>query len=159
MTRGRPPKPVEIKRRTGNPGKRKLPEPISIVRASESPRSVPANLGVAGSALWDAVWSAGTDWLAPSDAPLVAILAELADERESWKDRAATDGPTFTTATGYVALHPAVSQVRTITRDMIAVLSLLGFSPTDRSRLGLAEVKRMSGLAELLERRRAGIGR
>jgi P27 family predicted phage terminase small subunit len=159
MTRGRPPKPVEIKRKTGNPGKRPLPAPISIVPASEGPRAVPANLGVAGSDLWDAVWSAGTDWLASSDAPLVTILAELADERESWRLLAEADGPTFTTATGYVAIHPAVSQIRAITKDMVAVLSLLGFSPTDRTRLGLAEVKRMSGLAELLERRRADLGR
>jgi P27 family predicted phage terminase small subunit len=114
---------------------------------------------MAGRDLWADLWSAGAEWLAPSDAPLAAILCEMADEREAWKDRAASEGPTFATSTGYIALHPAVSQVRTITRDMISVLSLLGFSPTDRSRLGLAEVRRMSGLAELLDRRRTDLGR
>jgi hypothetical protein len=32
-------------------------------------------------------------------------------------------------------------------------LSLLGFTPSDRARLGLAEVKRSSKLEELMERR------
>jgi hypothetical protein len=42
---------------------------------------------------------------------------------------------------------------------MITIFSLLGFSPSDRARLGLAEVRRMTGLAELLERRRTDLGR
>jgi P27 family predicted phage terminase small subunit len=159
MTTGRPRKPTEIKRKTGNPGKRPLPAPISIVPASETPPAMPGGLKDAGANLWEAVWSAGSEWLAPSDAPLVALLCDLADERDVWKIRANAEGPTFTTLKGYVALHPAVSQVRVLARDMVMVLSLLGFSPTDRARLGLAEVKRMSGLAELLQRRRADLGR
>jgi hypothetical protein len=35
----------------------------------------------------------------------------------------------------------------------VSNLSLLGFSPSDRSRLGLAEVKKMSKLEELMTKK------
>jgi P27 family predicted phage terminase small subunit len=154
-----PPKPTERKRRAGNPGKRRLPEPISIVPASEAPPVPPEGLEAVGRALWELVWRDGSTWLAPSDAPLVRMLCENADERERWLTLVAEVGPTFTTEKGYVGLHPGVAQVRVLGREMITIFSLLGFSPSDRARLGLAEVRRMTGLAELLERRRTDLGR
>jgi hypothetical protein len=42
--------------------------------------------------------------------------------------------------------------LRDLDRQLVANLSLLGFSPTDRSRLGVAEVKRQSKLEELRSR-------
>ncbi len=154
-----PSKPTERKRRAGNPGKRKLPAPISIVPASEAPPTPPEELGKVGAALWRLVWTDGATWLAPSDRSLIAYLCEVADERGRWLALVVTERPTFTTEKGYVGLHPGVSQARACGQEIVRCLSLLGFTPSDRARLGLAEVRRMTGLAELLERRKADLGR
>jgi P27 family predicted phage terminase small subunit len=89
----------------------------------------------------------------------VTLLCEAADERERWLGLVKEEGPTFTTEKGYVGIHPGVSQVRALGREMVSMLALLGFTPSDRARLGLAEVRRMTHLSELMERRRADLGR
>jgi hypothetical protein len=43
--------------------------------------------------------------------------------------------------------------LRELDRAIVSNLSLLGFSPSDRSRLGIAEVKKMSKLEELMARK------
>jgi hypothetical protein len=43
--------------------------------------------------------------------------------------------------------------LRDLERQLVANLSLLGFTPTDRSRLGVAEVKRVSKIEELRARK------
>jgi hypothetical protein len=43
--------------------------------------------------------------------------------------------------------------LRELDRQIISNLSLLGFTPSDRSRLGVAEVKAMSKLEELMARK------
>jgi hypothetical protein len=42
--------------------------------------------------------------------------------------------------------------LRNLDKQLVSNLSLLGFSPTDRSRLGIAEVKRQTKLEELRTR-------
>jgi hypothetical protein len=56
----KPPKPTERKRKAGNPGKRPIREPLSILPAIEGPPKPPESLEDAGMALWDHV-------LAPRD--------------------------------------------------------------------------------------------
>ena len=67
-----PPKPIERKRRAGNPGKRPLPEPIAIVPRADRAPHPPKGLRAPGRSVWAAVWAAGADWLAPSDHLAVA---------------------------------------------------------------------------------------
>jgi hypothetical protein len=43
--------------------------------------------------------------------------------------------------------------LRQLERSIVDNLSLLGFTPTDRSRLGVAEVKKQTKLEELLARK------
>jgi P27 family predicted phage terminase small subunit len=119
----------------------------------------PEDLGQDGQGLWELVWRDGSGWLARADVPLVSLLCEAADERERWLALVAKEGSTFRTAKGYVGIHPAVSQVRQVSREMLTILGLLGFTPSDRARLGLAEVRRMTHLSELMERRQAELGR
>jgi hypothetical protein len=45
------------------------------------------------------------------------------------------------------------SGLRELERQIVSNLGLLGFSPSDRARLGLAEVKKESKLEELLRRK------
>lgn len=141
-----PPKPNEIKRKTGNPGKRPLPKPINVVALPMAPQppEPPRPLGPEGLKLWNRVWEAGRNWISPSsDIEHVLILCETMDERSQlrlnvlrgsdWRDRVA---------------------LRSIDSQLASMLSALGFNPIDRSRLGIAEVQAQSKLELLLARRR-----
>jgi P27 family predicted phage terminase small subunit len=51
--------------------------------------------------------------------------------------------------------HPLIKELRSAQKQLHAIGSALGFDPTARSRLGLAEVKRQSKLEELSAARQA----
>jgi hypothetical protein len=140
-----PPKPLEQKRLTGNPGKRALPKEQNIVLIPQVENPQPLRpLGETGLAFWDEAWGKGQLWLGRTDKWLVQLTAEMLDEREvlresvfmndgedSWRDR---------------------RQLRDLERSIISNLSLLAWTPVDRSRYGLAEVKAKSKLAEFMEK-------
>ncbi|HVL63690.1 MAG TPA: phage terminase small subunit P27 family [Actinomycetota bacterium] len=155
---GRPAKPIEVHRRAGNPSKKHLPEPVKVVAMSKPPRA-PQGLRRPGRKLWRTLWGEAGAWLAPSDLPLVVMLCEAEDERADLRQVVAEEGRTFTTKTGYVAPHPVVGQLRSLEGQMTTWLSMLGLSPSDRARLGLAEVRRVGHLEELKARREARLGR
>lgn len=141
-----PPKPIEQKRLTGNPGKRALPKEGSLVVIPQVENPEPLRpLGETGLAFWDEAWGKGQLWLGRTDKWLVQLTAEMFDERESlrqsvlanadaedsWRDR---------------------RQLRDLERSIVSNLSLLAWTPVDRSRYGLAEVKAKSKLAEFMEK-------
>ena len=144
MPAGRPSKPTEIKRKLGNPGKRALPD-TSVVQYLEPVVSVPdpaRPLLRYGREFWDKVWGTGLSWIsANTDAELLLMTCELVDERwnlrvrvmqsNDWRERRA---------------------LRELDDRIIRNLSLLGFTPADRSKLGVAEVKAISKM-EALKRR------
>jgi hypothetical protein len=144
MPAGRPAKPIEIKRKLGNPGKRALPD-TSVVQYLEPVVSVPdpsRPLLRYGREFWDKVWGSGLTWIsANTDAELLLMTCELVDERwnlrvrvmqsNDWRERRA---------------------LRELDDRIIRNLSLLGFTPADRSKLGVAEVKAISKM-EALKRR------
>lgn len=143
---GRPPKPIEEKRRLGNPGKRRLPKanlvalaPVHVLPATPDPASgeelVARILETPASA-----WISEPDRLA-----LLPLLAEAWDERKRL-----LVNPVYTPA--------FVSRLGQLERNLTTWLSLLGLTPTDRSRLGVAEVKARSKLEEI-RARRAELGR
>ena len=144
MPAGRPAKPTEIKRKLGNPGKRALPD-TSVVQYLEQSAVVPdpsRPLLKYGKEFWDKVWGSGLSWIsANTDAELLLMTCELVDERwnlrvrvmqsNDWRERRA---------------------LRELDDRIIRNLSLLGFTPADRSKLGVAEVKAISKM-EALKRR------
>lgn len=141
--RGRPPKPIEQKRLAGNPGKRPLPNGTLALLPSQYDLPEPHRpLGAPGKELWDRVWDMGSSWISPkSDVEILLITCELIDERWNLRASVMRDG------------RPEDRKaLRDLDRQLIANLSLLGFSPTDRSRLGVAEVKARSKLEELKAR-------
>jgi hypothetical protein len=69
------------------------------------------------------------------------------------------EGVTFTTNNGFVRVHPAVAQIRELEQRIVTNLGLCGFTPADRARLGLTEVRKMSGLADIAARRADALGR
>jgi P27 family predicted phage terminase small subunit len=154
MPGGRPPTPTERKRRTGNPGKRALPEPVVQLAAVASIPAPPATLADKGVEVWDRLWTAGQAWLSPAtDLDLLTRLCEAHDEREALRDAIADEGYMVTGSMGQRRANPLLSELRALESQMTKYESLCGFTPTDRARLGYAEVKRASKLDELLSRR------
>ena len=139
--RGRPPKPAEIKRLTGNPGKRPLPEKGNLVllpAVSDIPEPK-RKLFEQGRELWDRVWTMGHTWISYStDVDLLTIVCEQLDERSRLRATVWNEGR-----------NDDRKALRALEKQIIENLSLLGFTPTDRTRLGIAEVKKMSKLEEL----------
>lgn len=127
---GRPPKPAEEKRRLGNPGRRPLAsgaelalvEPLPTTMADQTPAEA-----------FERVMQAGVHWLATTDAPSVALLRDLLEERGEL--RAAID-----------AGLGDRRHLRDLDKQITSLMSCLGFDPAARSRLGLAEVKAASKL-------------
>lgn len=142
--RGRPPKPIEQKRLTGNPGKRALPNQNTVV-ALPSAYGIPEPhrpLNKPGLELWESIWGMAQNWLSPAtDREILLMTCELLDERWNLRIKVLRDN------------RPEERKaLRELDRQLVANLSLLGFSPTDRSRLGIAEVKRQSKLEDLRSR-------
>jgi hypothetical protein len=142
--RGRPPKPIEQKRLTGNPGKRALPDQKELVLLP-SAYAIPEpsrQLLTAGQELWDRIWGMGQTWLSyNTDVDLLLMTCELLDERRNLRIQVLQNNRT-----------DERKALRELDRQLVANLSLLGFTPTDRSRLGVAEVKRQSKLEDLKAR-------
>jgi len=151
--RGPAPKPAEQKRKAGNPGKRKLPAAdVELVAGFAAVPAAPEGLGAAGAAAWERIWSRALSWLAPSDVELVRLICEALDDRARLREAVDVLGPVLFSEKGHPMANPAVTELRKLEAQLTAWLSLAGFTPSDRSRLGLSEVKRASKLEELRTR-------
>ena len=139
-----PAKPIEMKRKLGNPGKRAMPGEGSLMQIDGGYREPLRPLGEAGMQLWAEVFEAGGLWISQkTDTQLLQMVCELLDRREILREEFLAD-PT----------DRKVNMSLLETEKLIQTsLSLLGFTPSDRSKLGLAEVKAKSKLEELMERR------
>ena len=74
---GRPPKPVEQKRRAGNPGHRPLPDVVIPIPTSATAPEPHRPLGTAGRQFWERVWNVGFTWISPQmDVELLQIVSE-----------------------------------------------------------------------------------
>jgi P27 family predicted phage terminase small subunit len=197
---GRPPKPLEQRRRTGrSPGRdsggRPLPNVASVTalpgvigpdgtlaiprtpddlltgqRARTCPfrdRAVltPADtqgcevcLSEHGREAWERLWTAGQAWLSPStDWDIMLNLCQLADEEAHHRAVLAEDGHYVKGQRGGLVAHPAHRMLRSCVAEGTRLAGLCGFTPSDRGRLGVGEVKRgTSALQQLLERRAGG---
>lgn len=152
---GRPPKPVEQKRLAGNPGKRPLPEAIvALPVPMNSIPKTPRGLKTTGRFVWKRLWTAGRAWLSDStDYDIVLRLAQAHDERDELRKVLEDEGRFAVGSQGQPVSHPAVAQIRALEQLMTRYEGLCGLNPSDRSRLGLAEVTRVSKLDEFLSRK------
>lgn len=147
---GRPPKPAEIKRATGRaPGRdsggRALPE-LAIVTAlpmADFTPEPPPMLGPDGLRLWERVWDSAITWLSPqSDRDAIENAAKLADAVSAARTKYMATLESAD-ARAYVQLNKSFTDA----------LASLGFDPVSRSRLGVAEVQRVSAIDKLLAKR------
>jgi len=149
--------PTEVKRLRGNPGKRKLPvagEALVVVGLDEIPKP-PKGLGAVGVAVWNALWSAGRRHLAEGhDSVMVGLVCRglnQIDVLENWLGDD-VERRWYVTANGQTVTHPAVKQIEVLHAQVTGWLSVLGFSPSDRARLGLTEIKTRNELDTWRER-------
>lgn len=153
-------KPAEQKRLTGRgPGKdaggRDLPEPVVVLAATATVPNTPDSLGDTGTEVWDRLWTAGQAWLSlTTDADVLTRLCEAHDEREAMRDQIAQDGYMVAGSQGQPRPHPLLAHLRALEAQMTRWEIECGFTPAARSRLGYAEVKRVSKMDELIQRRR-----
>ena len=145
MPAGRPPKPVEMKRQEGNPGKRKLPDEKNIVLMQQV-QTIPEPtrpLLKYGMELWERIWGMGATWISDkTDIELLMMTCEMIDERWNLRIKVMQSDD--------AKLRRGL---RELDKQIVSSLSLLGFTPADRARLGWAEVKAKSKLEELLAKK------
>ena len=136
--------PIEKKKMLGNPGKRAMPSPeITLHAGAVAP---PEELGSAGRALWSRVFDEGEIWVSPRiDFVLLERVCRALD-RVVVLEQLFDEDP---------ANRQTVMSINETDKVIFSGLGLLGFSPADRARLGLAEVKRQSKLDELMAKRDA----
>jgi hypothetical protein len=135
-TRGRPPKPIEQHKRTGtfDASRHKRGALVAVEAVEIEPVFKPA------ADLFVEIMQAGSAWFAKSDSVQLAMLRESLEERERLL-------PVAESST------EARKQLRELNREIADWLTQLGFNPTARARLGLAEVKAASTLEKLQAKR------
>jgi hypothetical protein len=156
---GRPGKPAEVQRALGNPGHRSIPVAPLPGEALDVSGDAPAPpiLKPDGLALWQHIWDAGRKWLSPEvDFTLVRLICEAHDEiseiRQAFESGAVER--TYVTSNGTYVSHPYIAQLKDLRIQTTSWLAAIGFSPSDRARLGLAEVRVRNELDDLERRRR-----
>lgn len=138
-----PGKPVELKKKIGSRSYTSNDGAIVLPMSNEIPE--PARpLNESGLALWKRTWEQGQIWLsARTDIDALLMTCEMLDERDQLR--------------AYVLIHMDAwherSALRELEKNIMRNLGLLGFTPTDRMKLGVAEVKARSRLEELLDRK------
>lgn len=136
------PKPIERKRRAGNPGKRALPAKADVVvlpAADEVPDPI-RPLGPVGEQTWERIWKAGRVWLAATaDLEAVQLICELQDERIALRARVLLGGCDWRDRTGLRKLDVLVADG----------LGSIGFTPAERTRMAVGEVRATSTLERL----------
>lgn len=156
------PKPIERKRLTGrtpttDSGGRKLPAIQGTIVKTVVVPDPPHGLEARGSKEWVSIWESGSRWLAPTaDYHWVEMICRAYDEIEAFRAKIAVDGLLSTGSQGQVVAHPLIGEVRRAEASIQKCLSILGFSPTDRARLGLAEVKVQSKLLDMMNKGAGG---
>lgn len=141
-----PPKPAELKILQGNPGQHKIKVNDGLAPLDYGYVEPLRPLGVVGKQFWDSVFGAGELWIAiRTDTQLVQMVCEQLDRRERLRELW-LDNPSDR------ALSMSLVEVE---KAIVSGFSLMGFSPADRTRLGLVSAKTKSKLQELLDAKKA----
>lgn len=145
---GRHPVPAEKKRLRGNPGRRPIPEPATLLPAPGAAVEVPEPsrpLASPGLTLWERAWRHGAAWIAQTDTELLLLACEALDERQTLRQVVLDTG------------DPSQrQQLRLLERQIASHLGQLGFTPAERTRMGVAEVRAVSALEQVRARRADG---
>ena len=139
---GRPPIPNEVKQRRGTARPSRVP---NLSNLAAVPAIIPEPVELDPVSALDYVLSAGQIWLAQTDTLACAMLRESMEERASLR--------TMVMATQSAEARKAL---RDLDKQILSQMGTLGFDPSGRSRLGLAEVKSATKLEQLRRARGEG---
>ena len=158
--RGKRREPNEQKRRRGariRNGLAAVPVPemaLATVQIGVIPNP-PATLDRTGAAFWSMLWDGGRRHLSERhDWPLVEKVCVALQEVaaiDTWIG-GKLERRFYETANGQLVTHPLVKQKTELNAQITAWLSLLGFTPSDRARLGLAEIRVANELDQYRQR-------
>lgn len=165
MTAGRPPIPQERRKKLAagdgqrSGGHRDVKPGTLVPVPRDAPVGVPEppeGLAERGLTEWDKIWAAGRPWMHPNeDYHWVEQIVRAYDDIEVFRAQVKKRGLYVSGYAGQVVANPLLKEIRVLEATIRTCLSKLGFSPADRASLGLAEIKRQSGLAELQNRTKA----
>ncbi len=150
---GPAPIPLERKRQLGNPGKRAIPSreaTLSLSALTED--DLPSALKDTGRSFWLQSVQVAGGWISGSDSQLLLMTAEALDRRDQIVETLNNEGWSIVTDKGYPYKHPLAGLLVDLEKQIGQWLAQLGLNPTDRSRLGVAEVKPKGTLEVLRER-------
>lgn len=127
------------------------------VSALEVVKAPPAPEGLAerGSAEWLKIWTAGK-WLWPDqDYAWVEQVCRAYDDLSTFRTEVGGN-LTVEGYNGQMTAHPLIREMRACEDTIRKCLSQLGFSPTDRARLKLTELRGASELQKLVNNNGGG---
>ena len=130
-----PPKSIEERERTGNPGHRPIPEPLAVIEGYVgAPPVMPPDLGPVGQAAWERVWPVLVNWSRPDlDFDLMRRYCQALDEREGLRAKLAKTR-SRTVWREQVRLDKLEDRLLVMERD-------LGLNPNGRKTLGIKQEK------------------
>jgi hypothetical protein len=138
-----PATPLEVKRLTGNPGGRKLPDISKTVAVAGGYREPHQPLNWAGQILWDRVFKAGKTWVAETDVELLLLTCKQLDRQVELESIWQEDKADF---------H-VMRQLLELEKAIVGNLANLGMTVDSRAKLGLAEIKAQSAFEKLMSER------
>lgn len=141
---------IERAKRLGNPSRRPLPKPLEIVEDLNTPEP-PRQLLSTGKIVWNQVHRFAGVWVNQDlDVQVLTMACEIADDRERLKRVLKKDGHfqripiqnSMGDVIGHeIKIHPARRELRAQDASYLRLLSVLGLTPSDRSRLKLTEAQ------------------
>lgn len=146
--RGPAPLPAEIKKLRGTARPDRTPKALTIVEPVPTTLAPPDTLQDDGARLWRDVLT-GASWIGPTDLTNLRLMCEAIDRRAHLLAELASQGWVLYTDKGYAYQNPAAGALATTEAQITKWLSLLGLTPSDRGRLGVAEVKAQSALERI----------
>ena len=156
--------PIEQKRRHGtlHPGREAertgvaIKDRVILERVNVSEVPPPPSLNALGQREWDYVLTT-CPWLGRSDLVAVRLYCETLQRRQDFQTALDKSSLMLMTSTGYEYINPAAVGLRQMEEDLRKWMGLLGLTPSDRTRIGVAEVQAKSTLERLAERKSAKV--
>lgn len=151
-----PPVPIERMQARSLNGKTLGGRDLDVIDVSRLPAvqapPAPEGLRERGQVEWLKIWQAGK-WLWPEqDYPWVEQVVRAYDDIDSFRKSIEDEGlmvPGY--RPGMTVANPLISEIRKAEDTIRKCLSQIGFSPTDRARLKLTELKGESLLKQMTD--------
>ncbi|SEG20651.1 phage terminase small subunit P27 family [Marinobacterium lutimaris] len=156
MTRGRKPKPTELKLLQGNAGKRSTNKDEPKVDALKKVPVAPCWLSERGAEAWEhlAEWLVGSKILTATDLHNLEAFCSAYSRWRDAEEHYAKEGPVVEGATGGPVKNPAATVINESLKQMAMFGSALGLDPASRARLAVPGAEEENPFAALLGKKK-----